>query len=502
MSGLRLVQLGGTLRFGIGEGRRLVLGRSPQADLVVADPSVSRRHAELSLVLGRLEIHDLDSANGTAVNGVRQALSTAGPDDMVTFGAISFRVSDAREDALVERMPDGVTVRTLTDLPLTEGHARQERALERLLDVAAGLSGDFGLDSVLGRVVELAFEQIDADRAMVLLRDPATGQLTPGAGRNRLGQAPPAVPRAIADRAVHERAVIITESAQEDDRFRSGSVVLQGVRSALCVPLLAENQVVGLLYADTITRAIPFSDSEAADLQAFAGLAAVAISRVRFAEEARGERDRRRALERFFAPEVAAEIAGDPGRAALGGTRATVAILFSDIRGFTALAEQSGPEEVAALLGDYYAVAVDAVFEHGGMLDKFIGDAVMAVWGTPLPDAAAADRALAAARAMQGGLEALNRRRSAMGQPLISAGFGISYGEVFAGNVGTPRRLEYTVVGDPVNIASGLCGAAGPGEILVSGALAEHLSAKPALTAVSVPDTKGRTAQVAVFRAD
>ena len=501
MSGLRLVQLGGTLRFGVTEGRRLVLGRSPQADLVVADPSVSRRHAELTLTQGRLGIHDLDSANGTALNGVRQPQMLAGPDDMVTFGAVSFRVSDVPDDPLVERMPDGVTVRTLSGLPPTEGHARQERVLERLLDVAAGLSGDFSLDQLLGTVVDLAFLQIDADRAMVLLRDPSTAHFTPGASRNRVGEAPPRVPRTIADQAVEERAVVITESAQEDGRFQSGSVVLQGVRSALCAPLLAEDQVVGVLYADTITRTVPFTDEEAAALRAFAGLAAVAISRVRLAGQARDERDRRQALERFFAPEVAAAIAADPGRAALGGTRATAAILFSDIRGFTALAERLRPEEAAALLGDYYAVVVDAVFEHGGMLDKFIGDAVMAVWGAPLPDPAAADRALAAARAMQAGLETLNRRRATDGQPIIPAGFGISHGEVFAGNVGTPRRLEYTVVGDPVNIASGLCEAAGPGEILVSGALAEHLSARPALTPVPVPDTKGRTAQVVAFRA-
>ena len=501
MTGLRLIQLGGTLRFGITEGRHLVLGRSPQADLVVADPSVSRRHAELTLVQGRLDVHDLDSANGTALNGVRQAHSTAGPNDMVTFGAVSFRVAELAEEALMDRMPDGVTVRTVSGLPLTEGHARQERVLERLLDVATGLSGDFSLDDLLRTVVDLAFEQIDADRAMVLLRDPVTGTLTPGASRNRVGEAPPRVPRIIADQAVQARAVVITESAQQDDRFRSGSVALQGVRSALCVPLLAEDQVAGVLYADTITRTIPFTDSEAGALQAFAGLAAVAISRVRLAAEARGERERRQALERFFAPEVAAEIAADPGRAALGGTRTTAVILFSDIRGFTAVAEQCRPEEVAALLGDYYAVVVDAVFEHGGMLDKFIGDAVMAVWGVPLPDAAAADHALAAAKAMRAGLETLNRRRAAAGQPIIAAGFGISHGEVFAGNVGTPRRLEYTVVGDAVNIASGLCGAAGPGEILVSGALAEQLSSQPPLTPVATPDTKGRATPVAAFRA-
>jgi len=497
---LRLIQLGGTARFALTEGRPLVLGRSPQADLIVADPSVSRRHAELLATGTRVTIRDLGSANGTAVNGVRHDEATAGPDDMVTFGAVSFRLAAPETEGLDDRMPDGVTVRTRGGIPATEGHGRPERVLERLLDVAAGLSGDLSLERTLHATAELAFEQIDADRVLVLLRHAASGELEPVASRNRLSATPPTVPRAIARRALEERAVVITESAQDDDRFRSGSVVLQGVRSALCVPLLAGDQVLGLLYADTITRTVPFSDAEADAMRAFAGLAAVAIARVRFAEEARREREHRLALERFFAPDVAGAIAADPGRAALGGTRATATIMFCDIRGFSAMAERLGPEEIASLLGDFYAVVVDAVFDHGGTLDKFIGDAVMAVWGAPLPDARAADHAVAAAVAIRAGLEDLNRHRVLEGKPLITAGFGLSCGEVFAGNVGSIRRMEYTVVGDQVNVAAALCAAAGPGEIIATGELIDQLSTRPRGEQLEAVPAKGRSAASGAFR--
>lgn len=497
---IRLIQLGGPLRFGLTEGRRVVLGRSPQADLVVADPSISRRHAELELSQGRLLLRDMGSANGTAVNGIRRDSATVSPDDMLTFGAVSFRVAEPAEEGLADRMPDGVTVRTLSAVPATEGHARQERVLERLLDMAAGLSSDFSLPRTLHATAELAFEQVDADRVLVLLVNPESGALEPMASRNRLGDTPPRVPRAIADRALAERTVVVTESAQEDARFRSGSVVLQGVRSALCIPLMAADQVLGLLYADTITRVVPFSDDEAAAMRAFAGLAAVAIARVRFAEEARQERERRHALERFFSPEVAAAIAADPTRVALGGTRTSATILFCDIRGFSALAERLGPEEVASLLGDFYAVVVDAVFEHGGTLDKFIGDAVMAVWGAPLPDRHAGDHAVAAAMAIRTGLEALNRRRIAEGKPVITAGFGIACGEVFAGNVGSNRRLEYTVVGDQVNVAAALCAVAESGEIIVSRELAGRLTAPAGMEPVADVPAKGRSAPAGAYR--
>jgi adenylate cyclase len=245
---------------------------------------------------------------------------------------------------------------------------------------------------------------------------------------------------------------------------------------------------------------VPFGDEEARALHAFAGLAAVAISRARFADEARRAREIRASFERFFAPSVAAAIAASPGQAALGGQQLPVAVLFGDIRGFTPLAEQASPEELAALLGDYFAAMVDAVFEHHGTLDKFIGDAVMAVWGAPFPLPDAADRALQAARAMRTELARHNRRRQAAGRPPIEAGFGLSYGEVFAGNIGSARRLEYTVVGDAVNLASRLCDMAGPGEILVDDELAARLSDRAGLEPLAAVNIRGRAGTVRAYR--
>jgi len=500
VTAIRIEQLGGPLRFDLTPGRRLVLGRGANCDLVVPNPSVSRRHAELEVLGDVLQMHDLGSANGSLVNGTRQTLAALRPNDIVTFGAVGFRVVPPVAGAqLADAVPEGTAIRTLTALPATGGHARREAVLERLLDVAAGLSGEFALDELLGTIVELAFDQVDADRVALLLTGPA-GRLLPGPSANRVGDRPLTVPRSIADRAIRERVAVVTASAQEDARFQSGSVALQSVRSALCVPLLAGERELGVLYADTITRTAPFDDAEARALQAFAGLAAVAIARVGFAAEVRRERVVRANFERFFAPDVAARIAAAPGLMALGGARLPVAVLFSDIRGFTALSEQLAPEDIAALLGDYFATMVEAVFEHGGTLDKFIGDAVMAVWGAPLADLEAPDRALAAALAMRRELAAESQRRVQAGHPAIDAGFGLSFGEVFAGNVGSERRLEYTVVGDAVNLASRLCQMAGPGEILVTDELAKGLIRAPALEELPDIVVKGRIKPIRAYR--
>ena len=198
---------------------------------------------------------------------------------------------------------------------------------------------------------------------------------------------------------------------------------------------------------------------------------------------------------------MAADIAGRQGAVQLGGARQPLTILFSDIRGFTALAESMPPDAIAGLLSAYFTEMVDVIFEHGGTLDKFIGDAIMAQWGAPIRHPDDADRALPAALGMQRAVGDINRRWAAQGRPTISVGIGINYGEVFAGNIGSHRRLEYTVIGDAVNVASRLCSAAAPGEILVTDAFYRQLGKqKPAVERAEEIEIKGRTGKVEVLR--
>src|SRR5262249_30780443 len=152
---------------------------------------------------------------------------------------------------------------------------------------------------------------------------------------------------------------------------------------------------------DSLTRSLPFSESDAALCFALAGLAAVAIAKAHFAEAARREAVARANFERFFAPGIAARIAASRSGVKPGGERRAVTVLYSDVRGFTGLAESLPPEAVAEQLSEYFAAMVELVFEHGGTLDKFIGDALLALWGAPLAAPDDADQAVAAARAMQ-----------------------------------------------------------------------------------------------------
>lgn len=160
-------------------------------------------------------------------------------------------------------------------------------------------------------------------------------------------------------------------------------------------------------------------------------------------------------ISRFFSPGVVREIAeSEEDFMRPGGNEREVAVLFSDIRGFTALSEKMMPSNVMKMLSEYHEGMVRCIFDNGGTLDKFIGDGIMADFGTPDPDPGAATKAVRAGVAMRRALDDLNEKRKQRGEDPIRTGIGIHFGPVIAGNLGTEERLEYTVIGDTVNLAS------------------------------------------------
>jgi class 3 adenylate cyclase len=173
----------------------------------------------------------------------------------------------------------------------------------------------------------------------------------------------------------------------------------------------------------------------------------------------RAEREKRR-LREAFRPYLSAKVLdlalADPGRLPLGGERREIAVLFSDIRSFTEIAERLAPRRLTAMLQEYFEAMTDEVYREDGVLDKFIGDGVMAFWGAPVEQPDHADRALRTAQAMLRRLEGLHRRWSAAGLPAFDIGIGINVGVVTVGNMGSSRRFEYTAIGDAVNVAARL----------------------------------------------
>jgi adenylate cyclase len=376
---------------------------------------------------------------------------------------------------------------------------RQKLAM--LLEVSKGLSKAMDVDSLLDKIAKYAFQVLEVERTAVLLLDDR-GELVPKISRDkRGGDAPRAVPQSIARTALDERVAIQSDDAGEDVRFGGQSILMQQVRSAMCAPLLAsEERLLGVLYVDSSSLTKRFNEDDLEFLVAFAGIAAIAIENSQFSERIRREAVVRSNFERFFTPHLAARIANAPDAVRLGGDKRMVTVLFSDIRGFTALSETMNPDDMARLLTEYFTEMVECVFAHGGTLDKFIGDAVMAQWGAPLGEPDDPDRAVASAVAMMEALDKLNAQWRLDRQPELEMGIGINYGEAFAGNIGSERRLEYTVIGDTVNTASRLCSVAKPGEILVSQSLKDALHTERKMEKTAPLDLKNKSQPVTVYR--
>lgn len=542
----QLVATAGSQTFELPGGVTLVLGRALNSDIPVFDPTISRRHAQVTSDETGVEVQDLGARNGIFLNGVKIERARLSPGDVVTFGKVAFRLRETARPSLptppsaraqraaltvLKPVPAPGTHRsgigsvlgaTGAGIPAAAAAAAAVRGLRGdppdeaayadllegqqklalLLEVSTALSRAIETDALLEKIVEFTFQILDADLVAVLLAD-GQGGLVPKVARERAGgRATRAVPQSITRTAVEQKAGVLSDDAPQDERFGSASVMMQKVRSTMCAPLVGgEGTVHGVLYVDNLTTTHRFRESDLEFLIAFAGIAAAALENSRYAERIRRETLIRSNFERYFAPSLAARIAESPGAVRLGGEKRQVAVLFSDIRGFTPLSETMRPDEIASLLNEHFSELVECVFRHGGTLDKFVGDGVMAQWGAPISAPDDADRAVAAALDMLQALEKLNAKARADGRPELQMGIGMSYGEVFAGNIGSERRLEYTVIGDTVNTAARLCAAAGPGDILITEPMRAALGLDSSSLSEGAPlKLKGKRKRVRVFR--
>ncbi|MBI9078973.1 MAG: GAF domain-containing protein [Pseudodesulfovibrio sp.] len=217
-------------------------------------------------------------------------------------------------------------------------------------------------------------------------------------------------------------------------------------------------------------------------------------------EDISGEKRLQGTLARYMSKEVADQLM-EAGESELGGQMKPVTIFFSDIRSFTTISESLGAHETVSMLNEYFTDMVDILFEYGGILDKYIGDAIMAVFGAPFPSGRDADKAVHAAVDMMRGLAKFNIKRASENKQTLDIGIGLNTAEVVVGNIGSDRRMDYTVIGDGVNLASRLEGAnkVYGSNILISQGTKDELQDDFIIRQADLIRVKGKTKPVAIF---
>ena len=204
-------------------------------------------------------------------------------------------------------------------------------------------------------------------------------------------------------------------------------------------------------------------------------------------------------FKRYVSKQVVDELLDDDAKLNLGGEEREVTILFSDIRGFTSMSENMSPENVVSTLNEYFSDMIDIVFKYNGTLDKIIGDELMIVYGAPISAKDDTQRAVTTAVEMQKQITRLNKERTKRKDMPISAGIGINRGIVVSGNIGSRDMMDYTVIGDTVNLGARLCSAAGPGEILVSSAVWKETQKHCSYKELEPIKVKGKKNKVGVY---
>ena len=217
--------------------------------------------------------------------------------------------------------------------------------------------------------------------------------------------------------------------------------------------------------------------------------------------EGREKRKVKQLFSRYVARDVYDQLLADPTRAKLGGTRRHMTVLFSDMRGFTALTEQGRPEDIVSQLNDYFTRMVKVLFEHRGTLDKFVGDMVMALFGAPLDDEDHAEHAVLTALSMVRALDVLNAEWESFGLPRLDIGIGINTGEMVAGNIGSETIMSYTVIGDAVNLGARLesLNKEYGTRIIISESTRVLLKGQYDIRPLGSVTVKGKTRPVAIF---
>jgi adenylate cyclase len=532
--------------------KETTIGRSKQNDIVLLDQSVSRRHAKITRTNQGHLVSDLGSFNGTMVNEASIQSTLLKHEDVIKVGlntltylsrpqavkpfkgtlTLSGGIDSGKEpepiikassetfspmnsqDLLVSKefVESGTALPSKKEIELPE-FKKELSALERtnkvlyvLYEISRQLNSIHDFDELLNKIMDLVFVVIDADHGFLILTgEKDKEELIPVVVKSREDQTGEQeslkASRTIINRVIRDGVALLTSNAMTDSRLdHAKSLLLQQIRSAICVPLWRKDKIIGVIQLESVRLDNQFTQRDLELLKAIGSQMAMVIEQASLNEQIREEERMRNRLERFHSPQVIDMILKG-GQETLDDMMdpkdVTATILFADINGFTSLAERMPPREVNLILNDFFSRMTDILFRYDGTLDKYIGDGLMAVFGAPMEKEDDAERGIRAAQEM---MQALAAMMAGMPEDRkFTIRIGINTGKVVAGNIGSSRRMDYTVIGDAVNTASRLESIAQPNQILIGEETYSRVQGKFKIRSVGPRKVKGKSVEVMVY---
>lgn len=526
---------------------KITIGRSPDNNLILSEKSISRHHAEIKKMKDGYLLTDLGSYNATKVNEKSIQSVLLKHNDKIKIGLTSLIFLARKKDELSLEDPLVLTIdsdyekehkevlKSLSDsgvidskeLLISSGAMktpkeaaisalpeetqaeleRRNKVLFVLYEISRQLNTIHDFRELLKRIMDLIFKVISADYGfLVLTGDGKEDQLIPVVvkyrGNQEKNKGELKASQTLIHKVIHGKVAILTSNAMADSRFDGAkSLFIQKIRSAICVPLWRKDKIIGVIQLDSIRFDNQFNQDDLELLKAIGSQMAMIIEQASLNEQIREEEIMRSRLERFHSPQVIEMIlkgSQETKDNVMEPKDLTATILFTDIIDFTQLAERISPRETNIVLNQYFSTMTDIVFSYDGTLDKYIGDGLMAVFGAPMEREDDAERAILAAKEMKSQLAAMMAEKGGH-RKKFDIRIGINTGRVVAGNIGSPKRMDYTVIGDPVNTASRLESIAKPNQILIGEETYRAVKDKFKIRKIGPKTVKGKRADIMVY---
>ena len=533
----------------------VTIGRSENNDIVLSDGSVSRHHAKIVKNNKAYFLSDLGSFNGTSVNGKSIQSDRLKHDDEIRVGVVKLNfstekassspldsvilTSDSRQEKEQQEILKSSAIETPSEdsqellisadadksprdsclvMPSKKTKKKVEAkedltSLERmnkvlfvLYEISRQLHTIHDFNELLKKIMDLIFMVVDADYGFVILTgDRRKDDLAPVVVKYKDDKAKVKgelrASRTIINRVVKDKVAVLTSNAMTDTRFgQAKSLMMHQIRSVMCVPLWKKDKVIGVIQLDSVKPDNQYTQDDLELLKAIGCQMAMVIEQASLNEKIREEERMRNRLERFHSPQVIEMILKESEEEQgniMESKDLTATILFTDIIGFTRLSEEMSPREINLMLNQFFSRMTDIIFKYDGMIDKFIGDCLMAVFGAPVEKKKDPERAIQAAKEMRQELKKMIENEGL--EKEFNVRIGINTGNVVAGNIGSPNRMEYTVIGDAVNIASRLESIAKPDQILIGDETYKLVKGKFKINRVGSKKVKGKSEEIMVY---